>query len=330
MKQLHAKWTKDRKFVRIISDGKVLVKHPVEYSARSKSWMKPKGNGKTQFGNIGVIGGLRNGCFRALTQCGRCDQRCYFDEGKKNSGCYADSSLHAMMRRHAGFSVIHNGYKKGTEGFFHIHCPKDGNHSLSQYQAKYWRVDSESGTSCMSLALGLTQTWAEANPDKFFIGISSNYFYVSDDKLAWAKDLGNIVIGHTLSPWFAMDDLRNRVKAIRRFQKAGVPTVIWLATRPDWKENNPEEDKYIRKVLKEFDARQIIEVPYHTSGTGHYAHTESINPWGACCEVGVDETGEFSKEGEPHKGYWRGVCYGCKVYCGCRWLFAIRRGEVSQ
>ncbi len=182
MRQLDARWGPDRSTVEVLRDGETLVSHPVEYSRRTHAWIKLGGNGKTQHGGIGVISSLRNGCFRALTGCGRCEERCYREEGDLLSGCYADVSTHAMIRwTKAGGSVIHNGHKPGTEGFFHVHLPRDGDYAIDG--VKIVRVDSESASSCMSLALGLTQDWASANPGVVFAGISANHFRVPAEQL---------------------------------------------------------------------------------------------------------------------------------------------------
>lgn len=324
MKQLEANWSDEGRSVVVSRDGVELVRHPVEFVTRNHSWYKPDGNAKTQHGGIGILSCLSNGCFRSLTGCGRCSERCYNQPGVKQSGCYADLTAHAMIRWNTGFSVIHNGAKPGTEGYFHVYLPKNGSYDLSKSGTRVFRVDSESATSCMSLALGITQRWAAANPTVKFTGISSDYFHVPDSMLDLAARCGNVVIGHTLSPWFAMDDLRNRVEQAHRWQAAGVPTMLWVETRPDWQDSNPEGWALIEEQLGSWDPRQVVEVPYHDRA-GHCTHTLHVNPHGGCCEMGVTPEGEYHRMDSGHEGKLAGACRGCKIMCGVRWLQGCRK-----
>ena len=330
MKQLTAVWSEDHTHALISRDGEPLASLPATISRHTHAWMKPDGNGKTAHGNVGVLSSIRNGCFRELTGCGRCSERCYKEAGKLQSGCYADCTTFAMIRWNSGFSVIHNGYQPGTEHFFSLTLPKNG-YDLSMYPTKIYRVDSESATSCMSLALGLTQRWAQANPGIKFTGISSDYFRVPNDMLEWAASLGNIVIGHTLSPWFAADDLKNRIKEARRYEGLGVPTTIWVVTRPDWEETNRAGVEAIDAAIDRFDPRQIVRLGYHDRSTHEYAGG-SENPWGVCCGSGVDVDGCYANmstgvrtDGEQASDKLKGVCYGCKILCGVRWLQHTRK-----
>lgn len=331
LKQLDAAWSEDGTAVVVSRDGEELLRHPVDFVHRNHSWYKPDGNGKTSHGRLGILSCLSNGCFRSLTGCGRCDQRCYLEPGVKQSGCYADLTAHAMIRWNTGFSVIHNGVKPGTEGYFHVYLPKNSNYDLSKSGTKLFRVDSESSTSCMSLALGITQRWAEANPKLKFTGISSDYFHVPDAMLDRAARCGNVVIGHTLSPWFAMDDLQNRVEQAHRWQAAGVPTTLWVVTRADWEAANPKGAKLISEQLGSWDPRQVIRLGYHDRAV-HESVAETPNPWGTCCSVGVDEEGEYCDmvdhvrlgDGTAAVGKVKGVCRGCRVLCGAKWLHGLR------
>jgi len=331
MRQLTAAWSEDGKHAVISRGDEVLVKHPVRFSGHNHSWVKPSGNGKTAYGGVGVVSAVRNGCFRKLTGCSKCTERCYKEEGKLQSGCYADVTTFAMIRWNSGFSVIHNGAEPGTEHFFSLTLPKNGNYDLSKYPTKIYRVDSESSTSCLSLALGLTQRFAEANPNTFFTGISSDYFWVPADMLEWAANLGNIVIGHTLSPWFGLDDLRNRVESARRFQDHGVPTTLWVVSRPDWEDSNPEGMALISDAVSEYSPRQIIRLGYHSRSVHEHAGG-SENPWGVCCGTGVDVDGCFADmatrvrtDGEVASDKVKGVCRNCKNMGGVRWLLEKRR-----
>jgi hypothetical protein len=324
VRQLQAAWSEDGEAVVISRDGEDLLRHPVEFVNRNHSWYKPNGNAKTAHGGIGILSCLSNGCFRSLTGCGRCTERCYAEPGRCQSGCYADLTAHAMIRWNSGFSVIHNGYHPGTEGFFHVRLPKNGSYDLSKYGTRIFRVDSESATSCMSLALGITQKLAEANPRIKFTGISSDYFHVPDSMLEWAARCGNVVIGHTVSPWFAVDDLSNRIEQAHRWQAAGVPTMLWVATRDEWRGANPAGWAMIDEELGKFHPEQLVEVPYHDR-SGHAIHTLRVNPLGGCCEVGVTPEGEYHRMDSGHEGKLIGSCRGCKVMCGVRWLNGCRK-----
>ena len=331
MKQLKAVWSADGNHALISREGQVVASLPAVESRHTHAWVKPDGNGKTSHGNIGVVSSLRNGCFRKLTGCGRCDERCYYEPGKLQSGCYADCTTFAMIRWNTGFSVIHNGAEPGTEKYFSLTLPKGGDYSLARYPTKIYRVDSESSTSCLSLSLGLTQRWAEANPNITFTGISSDYFRVPAAMLRRAARAGNIVIGHTLSPWFALDDLKNRLAEARRYQKFGVPTVLWVVNRPDWEDSNPAGVALIDNAEEEFRPEQIVRLGYHDRQQ-HQTVRSTENPLGVCCGTGVDVDGCYADmatrirtDGLLASDKLKGVCRGCRILCGARWLRDSKR-----
>lgn len=331
MEQLTASWSRDRHLAEISDGAGILARIPVDYSTHNHSWVKPKGNGKTEHGKIGIISCLRNGCFRFYTGCERCNERCYLEPDKKQSGCYADCTTFAMIRWNTGFSVIHNGVKPGTEQYFSLTLPKNNNYDLSRYPTRIYRIDSESSTSCLSLSLGITQRFAAANPGVKFTGISSDYFRVPEHMLEWAAHCGNIVIGHTLSPWFGVDDLKNRWDEALRYQAAGVPTCLWIVTRPDWEDSNPGAVALIDEAVDTFQNEQIIRLGYHDRST-HNTAGETENPYGVCCGTGVDSEGVYAdmasrlrKDGSPAVGKLKGVCRKCGVLCGARWLNNINQ-----
>lgn len=337
MRQLQAAWSEDGKAVVVSRDGEELLRHPVEKSRRTHSWLKPGGNGKlSSFGRtgIGVLNTVRNGCFRALTGCDRCDVPCYTEEGVSQSGCFSQNTAFAMLRWGEGFNVIHNGYIPGTERFLSVHVPKDGNLDLSMYPCRVWRVASESSTACFDLSLGMTQGWARRNPDRVFAAVSSAYFRVPDERLAEAADCGNIVVGLTWSAWLGMDDLRNRMAEARRYHNFGVPVVIWVATNPEWCDSNRSGWQAILDELRLYDPRQLIEVPYHTRA-GHTKHIMDSNPWGGCCEFGFSscgrlvnmDLGSFVDDGTGCESKVNGACARCKNACGASWLKVSRSGR---
>ena len=330
MKQLDAVWSEGGDAVIVSRRGEELVRHPVTFSRRTHSWLKHQSNGKlATYGvtGIGVLNTIRNGCFRALTCCQKCDRPCYTEDGVTQSGCFSQNTAFAMLRWKQGFNIISNGYTPGTEGFLSIHQPKDGNYDLSIYRPKIWRVASESSTACLDLSLGMTQCWAASNPNKIFAAVSSCYFRVSSHMLRRAAECRNIVAGVSLSCWLGEDDLRNRISEARRYQEHGLPTAIWVATNPVWAETNPAGWKVILDELSTYDPRQVIEVPYHTRA-GHTQHILGINPWGGCCQVGIDScgrqvdmnTGVRLDDGGLAEGRVNGACRTCRNACGASWL----------
>lgn len=328
--QLEASWVDGE--VRISRDGVRLVDVPVQDVTKGKDWIKPEGNSKTE-GMVGIISCLSGGCFRAATGFGRCNEACYC-KTDGSGGCYANASLHAEFRKSRKhfenpYNVIYNGLMSGTESWFKVKIPRS--FDLSMFSRKVWRVDSETSTSCLSLALGLTQRFAEANPRKIMTGISSDYFHVPDDMLDWAARCGNVVTGHTLSSWFSPDDLHNRIEQALRFQGHGVATNLWVVTNPQWDMERPESKAIVDEAIGMFDPRQIISLGYHDHGVHMFAD-ETVNPWGSCC------TNRYSKEGErlatpdmtvsgnPYKGIPYGKCKGgCGVMCGASWQRVCQR-----
>lgn len=328
--QLEARWAEET--IEVVRNGNVLANIPFSLVTKDKSWLKPNGNGKTE-GMVGMISCLAGGCFRSATGFGKCDQACYCRPDGKG-GCYANLTIHAEFRKgkEVPYNVIYNGLLPGTESWFKVKVPK--NYDLSMYPRRNWRVDSETSTACLSLALGLMQRFAEANPSKRFTGISSDYFFVPDEALSWAARCGNIVVGHTVSSWFSPDDLHNRIEQALRFQRLGVPTVLWVATNPEWDEANPESRRLVDAAVGLFNPCQMIEVPYHDHGT-HMLSSRNLNPWGECCTNRYTKDGrrldaDMTVDGEVYNGIPYGKCGpSCKVMCGASWLSMCQREEVS-
>lgn len=320
--------TDNVKGIRVSRGRKVLAVVETERYPRNAQLIKGEGNGKT-LGVVAMVKSCAMGCFRAGTGFGKCDQACYSDENGKG-GCYANHTRYAAIHTPAGFNVVHNGLLPGTEKFFHLRLPKNNDFSLDRWGTKIYRVDSETSDASLSISLGILQQWARVNPSKTITCISSAYFKVSDTRLAELAELRNVVIGFTLSPWFAADDQANRVKEIKRFQAAGISVCVWVATRPDW-DNESQKDLVLSLVRPE----QVVEVPYHAAGK-HAPYSLHLNPAGACCETRVDSEGRKvdlktntvkGEAGEriPHQGRSFGKCVGCRVLCGARYLKATQR-----
>lgn len=312
--------TDDVKGIRVSRGRKVLATLEAERYPKNAQLVKARGNKKTE-SVLGMVKSLAGCCFRAGTGFEKCETACYTDE-KGCGGCYANHTLYAVLNKNRGYNVVHNGLRPGTEEFAHIRLPINNNYSLDRWGTRLWRVDSETADASLSIALGITQQWARANSGKTFTAISSDYFFCPDSRLRELAALRNVVIGHTLSPWFGPSDQANRVKEIKRFQSFGVPTMVWLATRPDW---NVEEQKNL--ALSLVSENQILEVPYHYGGKSA-PHSVHLNPAGACCENHVDSARRLIKNGQvvvdgekvPHSGRSSGVCAGCRVLCGARYL----------
>lgn len=336
---LRAEWM-DPFHVSVISGTEVLAELPVERGLRTKDdlryVLKHDGNTKTA-GVIGIVNMISQGCFREYVGYPQSGVSCYSD-GTPGSGCYANATRHAEVRRKDGFDVIHNGVHPGTEGFFRIRVPEvmavpEG------VPTRIYRVDSETADGSMSLALGLVQDFAEANPSRKVTTISSAYFDVPDSEVARAAGLENLVVGFTVSSWFDEVDLGNRVSELRRFLDFGVTSVVWVATDPRWESVGPRAD-LVAEALGMVRPEAVIEVPYHDKGT-HEFSSLGVNPWGACCDSRFDSKGRkidlatytVEQDGERVKPAGKsggtGRCEGCKLQCGVRYLHAENSGKFE-
>ena len=262
-----------------------------------------------------MVTSLSQGCFRALTGFPNSHLPCYASDENPWEGCYANHTRHALCKRNKSFNVIDNGTTEENAAYFNVRLPSNG-FSLARYRMPNWRVDSETSCGSLSLAAEIIHEWAEANPEKSFTTISSGYFFVPAASLRRAAKAGNIVVGHTLSPWFSEEELRSRVRQLDKCLTYGVPSVIWAATRPEWE--NPAYDSILSEALKLVPAEAVIEVPYHERGS-QSDHTMGVNPLGGCCE---------------HKMVKKGVKYGrcvvkgsgaCRLACGATFLRRLRR-----
>lgn len=323
------------------SENEKIAEIPVNRGLRTKKdleWvLKHDGNIKTS-GVVGIVNMLSQGCFRAYTGYPQSGMACYSEDGRKNSGCYANQTRHAQVRWGRGFDVIHNGALSGTEEFFKIKIPEDLE-IPSEIPTKIYRVDSETADGSMSLALGLVQDFAAANPGRKVTTISSAYFEVPPEQLARAAELENLVVGFTFSPWFDSEDLSNRLAVLSEFLEAGVTSVIWVATNPAWEKNEDHESRMelVNRALAMVRPEAVIEVPYH-DGRGHEHSSLDVNPWGACCDHRVDSKGRKVEGGmvlgdagpEPLKGKAYGRCTGCKLQCGVRYLNAEKNGKFEE
>lgn len=278
--------------------------------------VKPEGNAKTE-GVVGIINDFAHGCFRSLTGFEKSDLPCYADPATGETGCYAGETIFANLRKSRGYDVVSNGI---DNDFMTIKIPKNDNFSLEKWRGttRFWREASETSDSSLAISLGLTWQWARANPWAKIIGISSNYFEPAESKLEDLASIGNVIVGHTISSWFAQDDLENRLTAIRRYRDAGIPTAVWIATHPSW--DNLRVAEMALEIVRPED---LIEVPYHDA-KGHKVHSLGINPKGTCSSVWRDRRGNLidtdtmtmKESGEPFSGSPSIKCRGCRLLCG--------------
>lgn len=299
--QLKAQWV-NQKSVAILQGNKVISIPEVRFLKDRSMYLKNNGNAKTH-GVVGIINNISNGCFRAYTKFGKCNTSCY--DGK----CYGDHSIFALKNKYNNYSIIRNGV---DNNFFHINLPNQDNPNYKLNNLKLWRIGSESSDMSLALALDLVEPWVAYNPDKFFTGISSDYFFVPAKNLTKLAKYDNLVIGHTVSDWFADDDLENRIGQIERFQKYGIQTVVWVTTNTKWlstQKDKTRHKKMVDKILDIVTPEQIIEVPFHSKGN-HCNPILNINPRGFCCDM------------PNHK------CKGCKVLCGLSFLKSTKRKQL--
>jgi hypothetical protein len=294
--QLKVQWiTKNQ--IAILRAGQVVAAPHVRYFDDRSRYLETQGNHKTK-GVVGMVNCISNGCFRGVTGFEKCERPCY-------DHCYANATIHAQRHQWDGFDVIMNGV---DNKYFLINLPAKPNYKLNTL--KIWRLNSETSDLSLALAMDIVEPWIATNPDKFFTGISSDYFYVNAALLKKLSNYkSNFWIGHTISSWFADDDLENRLTQIERFQDYGVPTVAWIITNPEWimtKKDELREKKIIKRVLSLVTPAQIIEVPLHHNQQ-HQAPRLHLNPLGACCDT------------KDHK------CQGCKLLCGAKVLNSRRK-----
>jgi hypothetical protein len=291
--QLKVQWiTKNQ--IAILKGQQVVAAPPVRYFKDRSYFLETQGNHKTK-GVVGMINCVSNGCFRGVTGFEKCNEPCY-------NACYANDTFYARKHKWNGFDVTMNGV---DNKYFLINLPAKPSYKLNTL--KIWRIGSETSDMSLALAMDVVEPWVAANPDKFFTGISSDYFYVKADLLKKMANYDNFVVGHTISTWFGSDDLENRFTQIERFRDYGIPTMVWIVTKPEWTETKKgqlQEKKMVKRALSLVSKHQIIEVAYHHN-QHHEPTTLNLNPAGVCCSTGT--------------------CKSCKLLCGVRWLLEARK-----
>jgi hypothetical protein len=308
---------------------------PVERLALTETFHKD-GNRKTR-GEFPVTKSITQGCFRILTGFERCDQPCYSD-GSPESGCFANHNKYAGFRRTQGpYNVIFNGVLNDD---VRIRLPKNGGDlgrllgPRQDGQPHTVRIDAESADGSLSLALGVAQSWAEANPNVYFTTIASMYFSPSDEVLRWAAALPNLWVGGTVSGWFSAAENAARFAAIDRFIEFGIPMVVWVATHPEW-----DNDGIIKRAKQLVGEDRIIQAPYGDTHTKRLPLL-GVNAAGACGDMRYDgndrraivvaggpgDVPEYKVEtedgtlGKPY-GTVHARCRGCSLKCGFSAVF---------
>lgn len=284
--------------------------------------IKPAGNTKTGTW-CGVLNTISQGCLRTATGLAGTDTACYVAPDNA-CGCFANESKVAGRSRHIGFDVARNGLVNDA---LLIRLPKSGSRSLTRYDQDLWRVDSESADGCLSVALGLLQGWAEANPQAWFFTICSHAARPSDGMLAWLAILRNAWCGHTVSAAFSPEDLDVRFDAARRFLDWGIPGIIWIATRVGW-----DNAAVLRRARHLVPDELIIETPYRRPPSIQELPLLGVNPLGACSDHRSASRGLQYDLGGPDTEMPRKMplsaharCRGCRLRCGLQPLLASGR-----
>jgi len=329
--QLEVRWLGSH--VQVLKAGTVVAHVPVRRAKRSdKSFINGSGNSKTR-GWMGMLNSCSHGCLRRAVGFPGTDLSCYTGPDG-NGGCYCWSFACNQRAEFQGSDVTANGL---VNDILRITLPADGDASLGDLIPKgrkdgvmTWRVDCESSTGDLSIALGLLQVWCETNPDQSFATICSDHFRPSDAMLAWLAALDNVVVGHSVSAWFSPEELESRFAAIERFLEWGIPTVIWVVTDPDW-DNGPVAERATALVGKD----HIIEEPHRRGQSKQCPPVLHVNPAGPCSanrHDGKERNLEFvsSADGGPDdymvrlddgtieqpSGGVHSRCKGCTIRCG--------------
>lgn len=255
--QLTASWSADGCSVSILKEGETILVLPVERVPRVRGRIViAEGNTKTR-SEFAIIDSIAHGCLRICTGLAKCDHPCFTVPGDSGSGCYVNQTRWAkrLRNRRNDYNVIHNGL---VNDCLRIRIPHDGKSDLSSFRQERWRVDSESGEGSLSISLGILQTWAQSNPDKYFCTMCSHTFRPSDAMLAWTASLGRVWVGHTLSAGLSEEDVEMRLAALKRFREFRIPYVVWLVTHHGWE----NEALLLRlKNDEEVTPDHIIECP---------------------------------------------------------------------
>lgn len=282
----------------------------------------PHGNTKTGT-ECGIVNTISQGCLRAATGLPGTHEACYVGPDNPH-GCFANYTRVAQRHSSLHFDVARNGL---VNDCLRIRLPKSGRRSLAEYDQDLWRVDSESADGSLSIALGLLQSWAEANPRHWMFTICSHAVRPSDGMLAWLAALQNTWAGHTVSAAFSPREVDVRFDAIRRFVDWGIPSVVWIATRVGW-----ENEAVLERVRGFVPDELIIESPYRRGPWAQELPLLGANPLGACSDHRTDGANlEYDLAAPPEEMPRRmplnahAHCTRCRLRCGLVALQALGR-----
>lgn len=148
-----------------------------------------------------------------------------------------------------------------------LRLPLDGSADLSEYDQPFWLVDSRSADGSISVALGLLQTWAQANPSKRFAAICQHRFLPSETMLAWAGALGNVSVGTFLSTDMNEAEIALRLRAVAHYRDFGVRCLLLLLPT-----DQLHDSERLRRSARRIGAQMVVEI----SMTGATADTSIL------------------------------------------------------
>ncbi len=269
---------------------------------------------------------------RAATRLPQSQVSC-FDDGNGEHGCYCNGPCGMpYLPTEIPSNIVLNGL---SNDLFRIQIPRDGSRRLNARHfpvrkdfPMLWRVDAEAADGSMSIALGLFQAIAEANPDMGFTTVCSHNFLVEEEMLCWLASLDNVWIAHSVSGWLAKEEADIRFEAIHRFRDAGLRNVIFHTTSARW--NNSETRKRALRVFeKEMETAPdyVIERPYFDAlGAGvasdapedvDVPHCRRLPQSELCQEdAAADTTDDFDATPSRTRSSLAWPCGKCPILCG--------------
>lgn len=336
--QLRVEWD-ERQSVSVYGrkegDGRVRVARiPLARSKHRSRVVRPP-LGREPSRKFGSIECLYGGCMRAATRLPQSEMSC-FDDGSGDHGCYCNGPCGMpCLPTDAGSDIIRNGL---TNDLLRIQIPTDGKRRLSAHKFPLhdglpllWRMDAEAADGSMSIALGLFQAVAEANPDMGFTTVCSHNFLVEEEMLCWLASLGNVWVAHSVSGWLSKEEADLRFDSIRRFTDAGVRSVIFLVTSRRWPSSETR-----KRALRLFEGPHgaagkaapdfVIERPYFDAvGAGRasdapegmaLAHCNRLPQSELCRDDAAAQTGDAEAAPDRRRNTRPRPCGDCPILCG--------------
>lgn len=272
---------------------------------------------------------VSHGCLMSATGFEGCDSPCFVIEGERNTGCVVNHSRWAARKtnRDRGYDVTRNGL---VNDCLQLKLPHDGKPSLAAFDHLLWRVDSESGEGSLSIALGIFQNLAQANPDKRFCALCAHTFRPSDAMLAWTAALRNVWVGHTVSAGLSEEALEVRFRSIRRYIEYRIPSVVWIVTSSRW-----DNERILRRATDAVNPSHILQLPLRHGSAGQelpvlkfwpedrICSSRRISLNGGCYSFSGDSrNNRLCMNGRPVRHPQgpipglQSMCVGCEALCG--------------